>query len=74
MGDADIDQAVAALVAPRRSRALLAGLLLGALAGAAAGGLLAPRSGQATREMLRERGLKLKDRADDLLRSRQSPL
>nr|WP_255603933.1 YtxH domain-containing protein [Oscillochloris sp. ZM17-4] len=49
-------------------------MLLGALAGAAAAALLAPRSGAATRELLRERGLELKDRAEEMLRSRRSPL
>jgi gas vesicle protein len=66
----DIDQAIARLVPRERDSSTLKGLLLGALAGAAAAALLAPRSGAATRELLRERGLELKDRAEDLLRSR----
>jgi gas vesicle protein len=70
----DIDQVIAELVPRERSGGMLAGLLLGAIAGAAAAALLAPQSGVATRELLRERGLELKDRADDLLRSRRSPL
>jgi gas vesicle protein len=70
----DIDQAVAELIPGERRSGMLAGLLLGALAGAAAAALLSPQSGSATRELLRERGLELKDRADELLRSRRSPL
>jgi gas vesicle protein len=70
----DIDQAIAELIPQERGSAMLSGLLLGALAGAAAAAMLAPRSGAATRELLRERGLVLKDRADELLRSRRSPL
>ncbi len=66
----DIDQAVARLVPRASGASMFAGLLLGALAGAAAAGVLAPRSGAATRELLRERGLELKDRAVELLRER----
>lgn len=74
MSDADIDRAVAGLVPAGRDRSLLLGMLLGALAGVGAAALLAPRSGSATRELIRERGLQLKDRADEMLRGRQSPL
>lgn len=72
----DLSAEIEDLVVGPRDRSLLLGLLLGALAGAAAATLLAPRSGPATRELLRERGLELKDRADDLLRGRRqsSPL
>jgi gas vesicle protein len=70
----DIDRAVAELVPVDRSGSLLAGLLLGALAGAAAAALVAPRSGAATRELIRERGLVLKDRAGEFVRERRSPL
>jgi gas vesicle protein len=70
----DIDQAIAELIPGERRSGILAGLLLGAIAGAAAAALISPQSGSATRELLRERGLELKDRADELLRSRRSPL
>ncbi|MBX0328763.1 YtxH domain-containing protein [Oscillochloris sp. ZM17-4] len=70
----DIDQAIAEIIPGRRDQSMLSGMLLGALAGAAAAALLAPRSGAATRELLRERGLELKDRAEEMLRSRRSPL
>lgn len=49
----------------RRRSALLNGLVIGALAGALAASLLAPRSGLKTRELMRERGLELKDRVAD---------
>jgi gas vesicle protein len=49
----------------RRRSALLNGLVIGALAGALAASLLAPRSGAKTREIVRERGLELKDRVTD---------
>jgi gas vesicle protein len=70
----DIDDVIAELIPSDRSGSLLVGMLLGALAGAAGAALLAPRSGAATRELIRERGLELKDRAGDLVRSRRSPL
>jgi len=44
----------------------LAGLLLGALVGAAAALLLAPQSGEETRTLIRERGIELKDQADEV--------
>lgn len=55
---------------------LLKGLLIGMALGAAGAAMLAPRRGAATRELIRERGLELKDRADALLRGRggSSPL
>lgn len=62
------------LVPRANNNALLVGLFLGAIVGAAAAALLNPRRGAANREDLRERGLELKDRADTLLRARQSPL
>ncbi|MEI7643360.1 MAG: YtxH domain-containing protein [Chloroflexales bacterium] len=70
----DIDQAITELIPPERSGGMLVGVLVGALAGALAAALLAPQSGTVTRDLLRERGLELKDRADDLLRSRRAPL
>ncbi|MEI7771731.1 MAG: hypothetical protein WCI67_17195 [Chloroflexales bacterium] len=69
----DIDQAIADLIPRERGGGMLAGMLLGALAGAAAA-LIAPQRGAATRELLRERGLELKDRAGELLRRRRSSL
>lgn len=42
------------------------GFLVGALAGAAAALLLAPRSGDETRLFIKERGLELRDQADQL--------
>ncbi len=66
---------VARLV-PGPDRSLLKGLLLGVALGAVGAAFLAPRRGGATRELIRERGLELKDRADVLLRGRSgsSPL
>lgn len=45
----------------------LMGLLLGAFVGGTVAGLLTPRSGEETRNMVRERGLELKDRAEDVV-------
>lgn len=66
---------VARLV-PGPDYALLKGFALGIAFGAAGAALLVPRRGAATRELIRERGLELKDRADALLRGRggSSPL
>ncbi|NJN15396.1 MAG: YtxH domain-containing protein [Oscillochloris sp.] len=71
----DVSNEVAALF-PRRGKELWYGLVFGMLAGAIGMALAAPRSGAATRELLRERSLELKDRADDLIRNRgsRSPL
>lgn len=44
----------------------IAGFLVGALVGAAAALLLAPQSGEQTRTLIRERGLELGQRADEL--------
>jgi gas vesicle protein len=44
--------------------AFLAGFLIGGLIGAGAALLLAPQSGEETREMLRERSIELKGRAE----------
>lgn len=44
----------------------LAGLLLGAGVGVAATLLLAPQSGQETRDVIRERGLEVKSHAEDM--------
>lgn len=45
----------------------LMGLFLGAFVGGTVAGLLTPRSGEETRSMVRERGLELKDRAEDVV-------
>jgi gas vesicle protein len=44
----------------------LTGFLLGAVAGAGAALLLAPQSGEVTREQIREQGIELQSRAGDL--------
>jgi gas vesicle protein len=44
----------------------IAGFLVGALVGAAAAFLLAPQSGEETRTMIRERGVELGQRAEEL--------
>lgn len=44
----------------------IAGFLVGALVGAAAALLLAPQSGEQTRTLIRERGIELGQRADEL--------
>jgi gas vesicle protein len=44
----------------------IAGFLVGALVGAAAALLLAPHSGEETRTLIREKGIELGDRADEL--------
>jgi gas vesicle protein len=44
----------------------VAGFLVGALVGAAAAVLLAPQSGEETRTMLRDRGVELGQRAEEL--------
>ena len=44
----------------------LAGFLIGAFAGAAAALLFAPKSGEETRTIIRERGIELKDRAGEV--------
>ncbi len=43
-----------------------AGFLIGALVGAAVTFLLAPHSGEETRMLIRDKGVELKDRADEL--------
>lgn len=43
----------------------IAGFIFGALVGGILAGMWAPRSGEQTREIVRERGLELKDRAED---------
>jgi gas vesicle protein len=43
----------------------IAGFLIGGLVGAAVALIMAPQSGEETREMLRERGIELKNRADE---------
>jgi len=44
----------------------MAGFLVGALAGAAAALLLAPQSGEETRTIIKEKGIELGHRAEDL--------
>ena len=44
----------------------IAGFLVGALVGAAAAVLLAPQSGEETRTMIREKGVELGQRAEEL--------
>jgi len=44
----------------------LAGFLLGAVAGAAMALLFAPQTGEETRRQLKERGIELKDKADEI--------
>jgi gas vesicle protein len=44
----------------------IAGFLVGALVGAAAALLLAPQSGEQTRTLIRERGIELGQRADEI--------
>jgi gas vesicle protein len=44
--------------------AFLAGIFIGGLVGAAAALLLAPQSGEETREQIREKSIELRDRAE----------
>ena len=48
-----------------------AGLVLGAIAGGAVAALLTPQSGPEMREQVAERGLELKNRADDAVQRAQ---
>lgn len=48
-----------------------AGLVLGAIAGGAVAALLTPQSGSEIREQVAERGLELKNRADDAVQRAQ---
>jgi gas vesicle protein len=48
-----------------------AGLVLGAIVGGAAAALLTPQSGTEIREQVAERGLELKNRADDAVQRAQ---
>jgi len=48
-----------------------AGLVLGAVAGGAVAALLTPQSGPEMREQVAERGLELKNRADDAVQRAQ---
>ena len=50
---------------------LLIGIIVGATVGALVTLLVVPRSGQETREQLAERGLELKDRAEDVVEHAQ---
>jgi len=47
--------------------AFFVGLVAGAIVGGAVAALLAPRSGPETREQIVERGLELKNRAEDVV-------
>jgi gas vesicle protein len=51
----------------RQQTALTMGFVIGVLAGALVASLMAPRSGQQTRELVREQGLAWKDRMSDQL-------
>jgi gas vesicle protein len=50
----------------RQGLDFVVGFLVGALAGAAAAILMAPKSGEETRGLLKERGIELRDQADHL--------
>ena len=64
----------AARLVPSSDRSLLRGVVFGVIVGAIGAALAAPSRGSATRELIRERSLELKDRADTVLRGRTSPL
>jgi gas vesicle protein len=51
--------------------AFLAGLVAGAIVGGAVAALMAPRSGPEAREQIVERGLELKNRAEDVVERAQ---
>lgn len=51
--------------------AFFVGLVAGAIVGGAMAALLAPRSGPETREQIVERGLELKNRAEDVVERAQ---
>lgn len=51
----------------QNDNAFMVGMLFGVLVGGVLAGLLAPRSGEETRALVRERGLELKDRAEDVV-------
>ena len=44
----------------------MAGFIIGGLVGAAAALIMAPQSGEQTRAQIREKGIELRDRAEDL--------
>ncbi len=48
--------------------AFLTGFIIGGLVGAASALLMAPQSGEATREQIVQRGVELRDRSDDEIR------
>jgi gas vesicle protein len=52
----------------------LTGLVVGCVTGLVLGILLAPQSGEETRELLREKGIELKGRAEDLSEEGRSRL
>ncbi len=66
----DTDHLIAELFPQERRGRMMKGMLFGVLAGTAMAALLTSQSGAATRAALRERGLELKDRVDELLRRR----
>lgn len=52
----------------------IVGVLMGVVVGGVAAGLLAPRSGVEMREVVRERGLALKEQAEDVAVQAQTTL
>ena len=50
---------------------LLIGIIMGATVGALVTSLVVPKSGRETREQIAERGLELKDRAEDVVQHAQ---
>ena len=60
------------MAANNGSDPFIIGLFVGAVVGAVVAGLMAPRSGPETRALVRERGLELKDRAEDVVLRAQS--
>lgn len=51
--------------------AFITGFIIGALLGGVAAALFAPQSGEDTRELVREHGLELKNRAEDAVQRAQ---
>lgn len=55
----------------KHNRAFILGLISGAACGALAAALFSPRSGPESREQVVERGIELKNRADDVVQRAQ---